>query len=105
MRKKTRLRFAPNAGEGARVPSTVARKSSPDLCYLFSRRRGGEMADATDLKSVDRKVVWVRLPPSAPINSVTYRQSLVASDLHDYLTTCPSSVTRSSNLSLWVFIS
>src|SRR6266571_6686548 len=28
--------------------------------------RGGEMADATDLKSVDRKVVWVRLPPSAP---------------------------------------
>jgi hypothetical protein len=25
------------------------------------------MADATDLKSVDRKVVWVRLPPSAPI--------------------------------------
>jgi hypothetical protein len=25
------------------------------------------MADATDLKSVDRKVVRVRLPPSAPI--------------------------------------
>ena len=24
------------------------------------------MADATDLKSVDRKVVRVRLPPSAP---------------------------------------
>ena len=33
-------------------------------------RRGGEMADATDLKSVDRKVVWVRLPPSAPISSM-----------------------------------
>ena len=33
------------------------------------RRRGGEMADATDLKSVDRKVVWVRLPPSAPIQN------------------------------------
>ena len=31
------------------------------------------MADATDLKSVDRKVVWVRLPPSAPINSITYK--------------------------------
>jgi hypothetical protein len=29
------------------------------------------MADATDLKSVDRKVVWVRLPPSAPIGSIT----------------------------------
>jgi hypothetical protein len=31
------------------------------------------MADATDLKSVDRKVVWVRLPPSAPIISTSYR--------------------------------
>ena len=30
------------------------------------------MADATDLKSVDRKVVWVRLPPSAPIISISY---------------------------------
>jgi hypothetical protein len=28
------------------------------------------MADATDLKSVDRKVVWVRLPPSAPIDNL-----------------------------------
>ena len=37
------------------------------LCYLLSKCRGGGMADATDLKSVDRKVVWVRLPPSAPI--------------------------------------
>jgi hypothetical protein len=27
------------------------------------------MADATDLKSVDRKVVRVRLPPSAPLKS------------------------------------
>ena len=34
----------------------------------FEARRGGEMADATDLKSVDRKVVWVRLPPSAPMH-------------------------------------
>ena len=24
------------------------------------------MADATDSKSVDRKVMWVRLPPSVP---------------------------------------
>ena len=31
------------------------------------------MADATDLKSVDRKVVWVRLPPSAPIISIAYK--------------------------------
>ena len=28
---------------------------------------GGEMADARDLKSLDRKVVRVRLPPRAPI--------------------------------------
>ncbi len=28
------------------------------------------MADATDLKSVDRKVVRVRLPPSAPTSSL-----------------------------------
>jgi hypothetical protein len=29
-------------------------------------RLGGEMADTTDLKSVDRKVVRVRVPPQAP---------------------------------------
>jgi hypothetical protein len=36
------------------------------------------MADAADLKSVDRKVVWVRLPPSAPFQNqiVTGSQSL-----------------------------
>ena len=43
------------------------------LSFDESVRRGGEMADATDLKSVDRKVVWVRLPPSAPtFNSFGY---------------------------------
>ena len=31
------------------------------------------MADATDLKSVDRKVVWVRLPPSAPKHLSPYQ--------------------------------
>jgi hypothetical protein len=35
-------------------------------CYFWRTCRGGGMADATDLKSVDRKVVRVRLPPSAP---------------------------------------
>jgi hypothetical protein len=35
------------------------------------------MADATDLKSVDRKVVRVRLPPSAPIIAITYNESSV----------------------------
>src|SRR5882672_534784 len=42
------------------------------LCYLLTRCRGGEMADATDLKSVDRKVVWVRLPPSAPLHLLRF---------------------------------
>src|SRR6266404_1107370 len=39
------------------------------LVYVIFLRtcRGGGMADATDLKSVDRKVVWVRLPPPSPL--------------------------------------
>jgi hypothetical protein len=44
--------------------------------------RGGGMADATDLKSVDRKVVRVRLPPSAPIISISYRHSLTELNFH-----------------------
>ena len=46
------------------------------MLFLRARCRGGGMADATDLKSVDRKVVRVRLPPSAPIISITYRSLL-----------------------------
>ena len=38
--------------------------------------RGGGMADATDLKSVVRKGVRVRLPPSAP----TILESSLATD-------------------------
>src|SRR2546422_11619714 len=34
----------------------------------------GEVPDATDLKFVPRKRVRVRLPPSAPIISITYKQ-------------------------------
>jgi hypothetical protein len=30
------------------------------------------MADAADSKSVDRKVVWVRLPPPAPSSPHAY---------------------------------
>src|SRR5215470_3884139 len=39
------------------------------VCVIFqsTRCRGGGMADAADLKSVVRKDVRVRLPPSAPI--------------------------------------
>src|SRR5436189_3204571 len=50
------------------LPTAYCCQLPSGLCYLLSRRRGGEMADATDLKSVDRKVVWVRLPPSAPLH-------------------------------------
>ena len=41
------------------------------------------MADATDLKFVDRKVVRVRLPPPAPIISLTYRQPLITLTSHN----------------------
>jgi hypothetical protein len=34
---------------------------------VFQVSRCGEMADAADLKSADRKVVRVRVPPSAPM--------------------------------------
>ena len=45
------------------------------LCYLLTPGRGGEMADATDLKFVPRKRVRVRLPPPAPIISIIYGYS------------------------------
>jgi len=35
----------------------------PESAENFSERAGGGMADATDLKSVGRKAVWVRFPP------------------------------------------
>jgi hypothetical protein len=31
-----------------------------------------ELVDARDLKSLDGNVVWVRVPPPAPANSMTY---------------------------------
>lgn len=40
------------------------------IVRFFAKRShcpGGGMADASDLKSADRKVVWVRLPSRAPI--------------------------------------
>ena len=40
------------------------------LGYFPLACRGGGMADAADLKSVVRKDVRVRLPPSAPITSM-----------------------------------
>ncbi len=38
---------------------------------------GGEMADATDLKSVIRKGVRVRVPPRAPLKYLTKRPYLL----------------------------
>src|SRR5437660_10234130 len=43
------------------------------LCYLLTRSRGGEMADATDLKSVGSNPVRVRIPPSAPKHLSPYQ--------------------------------
>src|SRR5438552_13364739 len=51
--------FLPPASSFCLLPSV--------LCYLLTQRRGGEMADATDLKSVGSNPVRVRIPPSAPI--------------------------------------
>ena len=34
------------------------------------KRRSGEMADTTDLKSVAGNSVWVRVPPSLPFVSI-----------------------------------
>ena len=39
---------------------------------VTNRCRGGGMADAVDLKSIVRKDVRVRLPPSAPIEESLY---------------------------------
>ena len=54
------------AGRGAKIL----------LYYVLSFRhhpsQSGEMADAADSKSADRKVVWVRLPPLAPTLSTSY---------------------------------
>jgi hypothetical protein len=46
---------------------------------LIDRCRGGGMADAVDLKSIVRKDVRVRLPPSAP-ESYLFGTSDVLSD-------------------------
>jgi hypothetical protein len=49
-------------------------------CYFHCACRGGGMADAADLKSVVRKDVRVRLPPSAP-----RRQQVLGNDLCRYI--------------------
>ena len=41
----------------------------PTLKEQTEAARVAELVDATDLKSVDRKVVWVRVPPRAPMVS------------------------------------
>lgn len=43
----------------------VGRAAAAVLSFRPMSCRGGGMADATDLKSVGRKVVRVRVPPSA----------------------------------------
>ena len=46
--------------------------SIPTLASIsfFAQARVAELVDATDLKSVFRKEVWVRVPPRAPANSL-----------------------------------
>jgi hypothetical protein len=77
----TALRLLLTAHPTAHFFLLTAHCSLLTLYAIFlSQCRGGEMADATDLKSVDRKVVWVRLPPSAPISSITYKYSSFESE-------------------------
>jgi hypothetical protein len=45
---------------------------SPLYVIFCPACRGGGMADATDLKSVVRKDVRVRLPPSAPFHLLRF---------------------------------
>src|ERR1041385_9157204 len=49
----------------------------PFFVLSFDASRGGEMADASDLKSVGSNPVWVRIPPSAPIKSIIYKSLIV----------------------------
>ena len=58
--------------ESARRLQTIFFPGAIPLTWLRVRRvfsaasRGGEMANAADLKSAARKGLWVRFPPSAP---------------------------------------
>ena len=44
----------------------IAVKSGVGVISIGLNGPGGGMADAADLKSADRKVVWVQFPPGAP---------------------------------------
>ena len=46
--------------------------SVPSLHFTRITARVAELVDATDLKSVDRKVVRVRVSPRAPIKTISY---------------------------------
>ena len=37
------------------------------MCYTYKNAGMMELADVTDSKSVDGDIVWVRVPPPAPI--------------------------------------
>ena len=50
-------------------------------CVISDLARVAELVDATDLKSVDRKVVWVQVPPRAPMSRMT--MYLLGASCHD----------------------
>jgi hypothetical protein len=60
------------SSEAGPVQRTAEVLTAPWACDILTSRmsRGGEMADATDLKSVGSNPVRVRIPPSAPIISI-----------------------------------
>ena len=64
------------------------------ILELRTTCRGGGMADAADLKSVVRKDVRVRLPPSAPQENKTYGQPLSECERPFLLLACLKSKFR-----------
>ena len=61
-------KFLP-AGKAIRIHNVVADQSTGTVLSSCPSGRGGGMADATDLKSVGSNPVWVRVPPSAPMQN------------------------------------
>ncbi len=61
--KQTALRVIRSEAQEADTPGIVRRQSpATRLRSIVEKCRGGGMVYARDLKSLDRKVVWVRLP-------------------------------------------
>ena len=68
----------------------------------INRADVAELVDARDLKSLDGNVVWVRVPPPAPIISMTYGVFLFHIEILIWRSqqTVNSAYTTTSNVNL-----